>query len=315
MKKAIIYVFSGTGNTKRVCTLYKQEFAKHDVETTIFEVKVGFENIPNPNEFDLVVFAYPIHAFNAPKIMLELAKALPRADVKNDKQKCEGSGNINGKKKNEKKDFFILKSSGEPLKINNMSSSKFKGILSRKGYRLFSEYHYVMPYNMIFRHTDEMAVKMLNALEGLAPIEAREVLDGKEHKLSTVPFAPILAFIMRIEHPAMKVNGKFFKVDKDKCINCGMCARNCPVQNIKIEDGKFKFGGDCLMCTRCSFNCPTDAFSIGMLNGWRVNGAYSYKMPAEKEENKHEWYCKKAYKRYFENADKKICGNHGEDVV
>lgn len=299
MKKAIIYVFSGTGNTKRVCTLYKQEFAKHEVETTIFDVKVGFENIPNPNEYDLVGFAYPIHAFNAPKIMLELAKALPRAEVA----------------KGEKKEYFILKSSGEPLKINNMSSSKFKGMLSRKGYRLFSEYHYVMPYNMIFRHTDEMAVKMLNALEGLAPIEAREVLDGKEHKLSTVPFAPVLAFIMRIEHPAMKVNGKFFKVDEDKCIKCGMCAKNCPVQNIKIEDGKFKFGGDCLMCTRCSFNCPTDAFSIGMLNGWRVNGAYSYKMPAEKEENKHEWYCKKAYRRYFENANKKICGNYNQDVV
>lgn len=294
MKTAVIYVFSGTGNTKRVCKLYKDEFEKNGVDTTIYDVKAGFADLPDPNKFDLVGFAYPIHAFNAPKIMLQLCKALPKAENSDRKHK---------------KGYFVLKSSGEPLQINNMSSSKMKGILSRKGYALNSEYHYVMPYNMIFRHTDEMTVKMLRALEGLAPIEAREVLDGKVHKLKRVPFAPVLAWIMRIEHPAMKINGRLFKVDKEKCIKCGMCVRNCPVHNISMdESGNFRFAGDCLMCTRCSFNCPTNAFDIALLNGWKVNGAYTFKMPDTPEKNTHEWYCKKAYRKYFENADKKISG-------
>lgn len=299
-KKAIIYVFSGTGNTKRACALYKAEFEKHGVETTLYAIKTGFENLPNPNEFDFVGFAYPVHAFNAPKIMLQLAKELPTA--------VNGDG--------EKKPYFIVKTSGEPLQINNMSSSKLKGMLSRKGYRLLSEYHYAMPYNMIFRHTDEMSIKMKNALEGLAPIEAREVLNGVSHKLKTVPFAPVLAWIMRIEHPAMQINGRMFKVDANKCIKCGMCARNCPTNNITIsEDGKFKFGGNCIMCTRCSFKCPTDAFSIALLNGWRVNGDYTYLPPEKKEKNTHEWYCKRAYKKYFENAEKKIIENGIENDV
>lgn len=292
MKKAVIYVFSGTGNTKRVCRLYQREFTENGIDTTIYDVKSGFYDIPDPNDFDFVGFAYPIHAFNAPKIMLEFCKALPKASHSNNKQ-----------------GYFILKSSGEPLQINNMSSSKMKTILRRKGFVLNSEYHYVMPYNMIFRHTDEMTVKMLRALEGLVPIEAKEIIDGKEHRLKRVPFAPLLSWIMRIEHPAMQINGRFFKVDDDKCVRCGKCVKNCPVNNISMdENGKFKFAGNCLMCTRCSFNCPTDAFDIALLNKWKVNGAYTYTLPESPEINPHEWYCKKAYRRYFDNADKKISG-------
>lgn len=290
MKNAIIYVFSGTGNTKKACDIYKSEFEKNGVETTLYTVKKGFENLPDPNNFDYVGFAYPIHGFNAPYIMLDLAKALPKA--------------------NGTKQYFVVKTSGEPLKINNVSSIKFNDIMKRKGYVPFSEYHYVMPYNMIFRHTDEMAARMKNTLEQLAPVEAREVLCGVEHKLSKVPFGRFVAWVVRIEQPAMKVNGRFFKVDGNKCIKCGACAKNCPVGNIKMDgNGKFSFGGDCVMCTRCSFNCPTNAFDIGMLNGWKVNGRYSYKLPEKPEEDKHAWYCKKAYKRYFEEAQKKIAAS------
>lgn len=290
MKNAIIYVFSGTGNTKKACDIYKSEFEKNGVETTLYTVKKGFENLPDPNNFDYVGFAYPIHGFNAPYIMLDLAKALPKA--------------------NGTKQYFVVKTSGEPLKINNVSSIKFNDIMKRKGYVPFSEYHYVMPYNMIFRHTDEMAARMKNTLEQLASVEPREVICGVEHKLSKVPFGRFVAWVVRIEQPAMKVNGRFFKVDGNKCIKCGACAKNCPVGNIKMDgNGKFSFGGDCVMCTRCSFNCPTNAFDIGMLNGWKVNGRYSYKLPEKPEEDKHAWYCKKAYKRYFEEAQKKIAAS------
>lgn len=101
---------------------------------------------------------------------------------------------------------------------------------------------------------------------------------------------------------------KFWK----KCYNIGggACAKNCPVGNIKIdENGKFAFGNDCVMCTRCSFNCPRDAFDIGILNGWRVNGKYSFKAPETPQKDKHTRYCKKAYARYFADAGKKIAAN------
>ena len=292
--KAVIYYFSGTGNTKRICLLYKQEFENNGVETTVYPVVSDMSDIPDPAGFDYVGFAYPIHAFNAPKIMLKFARAIKPVD---------------------KKEIFILKSSGEPLKINNISSLKMMSILKRKGFVLKSEYHYVMPYDMIFRHTDREAVKMWETAKALCPVEAREVLSGKEHKLSRVFLGGLIAWVMRIEHLAMLVNGRCFKVKKDKCIMCKKCERNCPVNNIKIdENGKFHFGGDCLMCTRCSFSCPTDAFKIGILNSWRVNGAYPLDKPIDESvpepKHRHHWYCKKAYARYYAKAKEKTEQNN-----
>lgn len=294
--KAIIYTFSGTGNTMRISRLFAQEFERNGVETLLYNIGKDGE-IPNPNNYDFVGFAYPIHAFNAPPNMLRFVRGLPNADELGNARKgneCKG------------KEYFILKSSGEPLKLNNISSGKLNKILRRKGYRLRSEYHYAMPYNMIFRHTDDMAAKMWDTAQALAPIEAREILDGKEHKLWRFPFGGAIAFLFRIEHPAMRVNGKMFRVDKDKCVMCGMCEKNCPQNNIHIKDGKFRFGNECVMCARCSFSCPTDAFNIALLNSWRVNGAYSFKPSEEPQSNKHNRYCAKAYTRYFAEAAEKI---------
>ena len=46
MSCAIIYVFSGTGNTKKICDLYKAEFEAHGVETTLFELKGDLSSLP-----------------------------------------------------------------------------------------------------------------------------------------------------------------------------------------------------------------------------------------------------------------------------
>lgn len=285
MKKSIIYTFSGTGNTKKIANLYAEEFRKNDVSVTVFDIFEGCTVI-DPNSYDYVGIAYPIHGFNAPKIVLDFAKKLPPAIAP--------------------KNYFVLKSSGEPLQINNISSLLLHSVLKKKGYVSSGEYHYVMPYNMIFRHTDEKAAKMYKTAKQLCQIEAREVLQNKPHHLRKIPFGNVIAGIFRIEHIAMKVNGRFFRVDQDKCIACGKCIKNCPSNNIRIENGKFVFGGDCLMCAKCSFNCPTDAFNIGVLNGWRVNGAYNFNCLVTNEQDKHARYCKKSYQKYFDAADKKI---------
>ncbi len=57
-----------------------------------------------------------------------------------------------------------------------------------------------------------------------------------------------------------------FKIDKEKCIKCGLCSKECPVLIIdgkteypQIKEGKEK---NCLKCQHCLAVCPTGALSI-----------------------------------------------------
>jgi len=59
---------------------------------------------------------------------------------------------------------------------------------------------------------------------------------------------------------------KSFKVDRAKCIHCGLCSADCPTL---IIDGKTEFPtikegkeDNCLKCQHCLAICPTGAISI-----------------------------------------------------
>jgi len=289
--QAIIYYFSGTGNTEMVCRKFQQQLQSRGVDCALCPMSLT-DPAPNPNEYELVGFAYPVHGFNAPYVVYKFVRNLPKVHGKN---------------------FFILKTSGEPVAMNHASSLHLVSKLKERGFaELTNEYHYVMPYNMIFRHTDLQAQKMWRTAERLVEVDAAELLSGVPHHLCPPPFGRLAAWVLRVEHGAMKLNGKAFKVT-DKCVKCMKCVNNCPVHNISYDaaTGKFKFGNKCVMCARCSFHCPKDAIKIGVLNGWRVNGAYNFEHPDITQVCKKPNYCKKSYKRYFENADRRIHGLPG----
>ena len=52
------------------------------------------------------------------------------------------------------------------------------------------------------------------------------------------------------------------KIDPSKCIGCGICAKNCPTKNIKIENGKAVASSKCTMCYRCINHCPKQAMTL-----------------------------------------------------
>lgn len=45
----------------------------------------------------------------------------------------------------------------------------------------------------------------------------------------------------------------------DKCSGCGTCAKVCPMENIRLENGKPVFGTTCVSCGGCIQNCPGNA--------------------------------------------------------
>ncbi|MDE7369407.1 MAG: 4Fe-4S dicluster domain-containing protein [Muribaculaceae bacterium] len=56
-----------------------------------------------------------------------------------------------------------------------------------------------------------------------------------------------------------EMNPAKFKVNKDICISCGLCASHCPLCNIEMIQNFPKWGDNCTMCLRCYHHCPTKA--------------------------------------------------------
>lgn len=58
-----------------------------------------------------------------------------------------------------------------------------------------------------------------------------------------------------------------FSVDKEKCIACQQCIKDCPVHIISLKDGKADiFGDNCLKCGHCVAVCPVEAVSTDDYN-------------------------------------------------
>jgi len=291
LKTAILYVFSGTGNTRLAADEIKEALAECDIDATIWDVRVPFSAAPDPNGFDIAGFGYPIHAFNTPRVFLRFVKALPNVT---------------------EKPAFIFRTSGEPFHANDASSRPLVRLLRKKGFLPMLDRHLLMPYNIVFRYPDALARQMFLHTRGMARVIADAVAAGQPQKLRHPAWAVALQYLFRLQWFGAWVNGPLIHVNKGKCTGCGLCAQRCPAGNIRMEGGRPRFSWRCTMCMGCAFRCPKDAVRPGILNAWRVNGEYPFKKLAADESipatfvNEHTKGYFRLFRRYYERTNAEI---------
>ncbi len=270
-----LFVFSGTGNTLKVSEYISSLLSNKGHDVSIVRVRKKMD-LCDTSLYDTLIFAYPVHAFNTPLPMLKFIKALD-----------EGR----------KRKAYLVMTSGEALALNKAAARDARRALVKKGYSFSGAFHYVMPYNIIFRHSEKMASRMwrdakIKAEKDVSSIHNEET---SEFKISLI--ANIVSLVLKIEHPAMPLIGMGYRASKD-CSACGLCVRLCPAENIEIRKGKARFKHSCTGCMSCAFNCPADAVRISILNSWRVNGKYSFSSDVAGDDEVCS-YCHKSYIRYF----------------
>lgn len=259
IKKVVIYLFSGTGNTRITGEFLKEHFENRGVEVTLYNIAFPYKRIPDPNDFDLVCFGYPIHAFNFPKPFFQFVKnRLPKIT-------------------NEVKNCFIFKVSGEPFFFNNASSAHLMETLRKKNLHLIGEKNILMPYDIIFRYSDDLAKQMYLYNKAITEGIVTLLINEKKESIKYNVFLRFLSFLFRIEWIAGAVNCKLCHVDMKKCSNCNLCINKCPTNSIYIKkNGKIGIHPSCSICMNCAYSCPKDAFFMGFLNHWKVNGRFNY---------------------------------------
>jgi ferredoxin/putative NADPH-quinone reductase len=277
VKRILLIVFSGTGNTLFVARELKKHLEK-TVPADICEMGQPF----TLDGYDTIGLGYPVYAYNTPLVFLRYVKKLAVAGGDDRGGGIAGSNSIAGK------NVFIFKTSGEPLRFNNASSLSLLRLL--KNCAFLGEYHFLMPYNIIFRFPDSLAKQMAVYVKKYAEKAAANILSGQPSLIKAGLLDRIVSFVLKIQRLGGPLCGKFYSIDRKKCSFCLRCVKTCPSSNISVqnkqvkrhkgqdfpETAHFRFGFKCLMCMRCSFFCPKDTVNIGLLNPWKVNGPYDF---------------------------------------
>ncbi|MEA2081930.1 MAG: EFR1 family ferrodoxin [Elusimicrobiota bacterium] len=269
--KTIIYYFSGTGNSLKVACdlallLGDTEFMTDETEVFSMvravngEIDLSAERqclsvnncsgIFTPFFAERIGLVFPVYMFGLPLIVSDFVKKL-------------GSASESWRAEPDKYIFAVATHGGGPGGALKM----LQGDMKKQGIALDAAFTVEMPgnYTPLYGAPDEEKQKRLfkKEQEKVRDISDR-VLSGEREKFEFSNF-----FVNALSFPvhgfmAGKIPGmdKKFYADEN-CDGCGLCAKLCPVDNIKMIDGKPSWNHRCQQCMACLQWCPGEAIQYG----------------------------------------------------
>lgn len=249
-----IACFSGTGGTELAAKYLERQLTEKGV-------KVQKKNIAKVSplkieESDLLLIMSPVYAFRLAELTERWIKKLP-----------------NG---NHRHAAVISVSGGGEVSPNTACRVPAKKYLTRRGYEVVYENMVIMPSNFQTQVEPPLNLALLTVLPHKMETISKELLEGK--KRLTVPKTKdkfITAFGV-MEHLGGRLFGKKLYATSD-CNQCGLCVKNCPKKNIRMENGRPKFGWRCMWCLKCVYACHRKAIVPGIMKSIILKDGYDIK--------------------------------------
>ena len=240
----MILYFTATGNTRFVAEALSAQLGDEALNL-LDRIKRG-DHSPIRSDRPFVICA-PVYVCEMPRFLAEYLRNTP----------LTGNRNV----------YFAFTSGG----YSGVSGVLARGIVQRKGMRYMGCADFTMPRNYIASNaysaleTPEIERRIRDSAAKIAPVADAIRSGGRLRSrhvwlfelLITLPFNPVWVRV--------KQGVADFRVT-EKCVGCGKCARLCPLNVIRMEDGRPVWQGrTCAHCMSCIQNCPAEAIEYGQI--------------------------------------------------
>lgn len=236
----MIVYFTGTGNSR-----YLARAAADELEDDILDAGAIIRSGKSALEFYSEkpwVFICPVYSWRMPRIFADFIRS---NDFRG--SRCA---------------YFIM-SCGQDM---GCAFKEAEDLCIKKSLSYMGSAEVVMPENYIamFTPTDEREAKNIIAeadimLENLVQkvLERRKFPPLKKGALDSLKSGIINSLFYRF-----CVKAKPF-YSTDRCTSCGLCEKLCPLQNIKLKEGRPQWSDNCTHCMACICACPENAIEYG----------------------------------------------------
>jgi ferredoxin/flavodoxin len=238
---SMIFFFTGTGNSRAAAEALGKELGEKVADIT--EAIRRREFTHHISEGEKLGFVFPAYFYGAPTIVDEFVHHI----------RLEGTKDPYA---------FCVITCGERIAA---ADRQFAKMLRRRGIPLSYTYPLVMPNNSVLWYelpTPEQQVKGLADADADMIKIAAAIRNGEVGGYSSGLGSRLKTSFMQSLYKHGRKTAKFHA--EETCIGCGLCARNCPIAAIRIDEKRPRWVAErCVLCLACINRCPVTAIQYG----------------------------------------------------
>jgi len=243
-----LFYYSGAGNTKFIAKKIQKQLLALSHQVNMMQINAG-NSVNYDQHADAYIIGFPVYDLSAPLLVQDLVGNLP--------------------KQNKPIAYFCTKAF---LSVNSIK--ELDDISSSKGFSTVATLDLFMPATdalALFAKSGSATEKILKSfhskhLDKKVGSFIKRIEQAKKMHIANKRYSYLGVMIPKkvkqAFHDQYTVYIPKFHSKSDVCIECMLCVKGCPRDNIRFDDG-IKFELNCDMCLACLHHCPVDSIQLG----------------------------------------------------